>query len=558
MAALTLALSLMPTAYARIITVDDDAPANFTNIQAAINVAIERDIVEVRPGTYTGPGNYNIRFNGKAITVRGTNPQDFDVVAATIIDCNSQGPGFIFDKKEYQHSVLSGLTITNGRSFGYYGGAIECREARPTISNCILVGNTAAKYGGGISSNSIDSPGADLIVKNCLITDNYAGGLGGGVYAGHLNSVTIDRCTITGNTSAWRGGALYGSSSVHRINKCIITGNKSGLMGGGITTRIGEMIITGCTITGNVAASTGGGFSAIGEAEPTVANSIIAGNSAPPGPEIAFHELDSQSKPRMSLSWCAIQGGRDQIHFDPNCTLDWGPGNIDADPCFANPGYWGHIADPNIRIEPNDPNSTWVNGDYHLKSQGGRWNPDEGGWTIDEVTSLCIDSGDPNSPLGLELFPNGGRINMGVYGGTGEASKSYFGKPLCETIAAGDINGDCLIDARDFALLAGNWLISGPLATMQATNPYPPDGQTYATGSVLTWTPGYGATSHDVYFGTGSSFSFQGNQTDTAFYPSPLPLLPDTTYYWQIDEVSAAGTIEGPVWTFTTGRTTTR
>ena len=113
-----------------------------------------------------------------------------------------------------------------------------------------------------------------------------------------------------------------------------------------------------------------------------------------------------------------------------------GQGNIEADPCFADP----------------------CNGDYHLKSQAGRWDANEGGWTMDEVTSLCIDAGDPNSPIDLEPFPNGGIINMGAYGGTVEASKSYFGKPPCETIVAGDINGDCIVNLKDFAFMTFRWL----------------------------------------------------------------------------------------------------
>lgn len=79
----------------------------------------------------------------------------------------------------------------------------------------------------------------------------------------------------------------------------------------------------------------------------------------------------------------------------------------------------------NIIVEPNDPNAVWIEGDYHLKSQAGRWNPMSQSWVIDDVTSLCIDAGDPNSPVGDEPVPNGGIINMGAYGGTAEASKSY-------------------------------------------------------------------------------------------------------------------------------------
>ena len=113
-----------------------------------------------------------------------------------------------------------------------------------------------------------------------------------------------------------------------------------------------------------------------------------------------------------------------------------GQGNIEADPCFADP----------------------CNGDYHLKSQAGRWDPNRASWVKDDVTSLCSDAGDPASPVGLEPFPNGGIVNMGAYGGTEEASKSYFGEPACETIFAGDINGDCKIDTTDLWLMTSHWL----------------------------------------------------------------------------------------------------
>ena len=96
--------------------------------------------------------------------------------------------------------------------------------------------------------------------------------------------------------------------------------------------------------------------------------------------------------------------------------------------------------------------------DFHLKSQAGRWDPDSQNWVQDAVTSLCIDGGDMASPIGFEPFPNGGRINMGAYGGTEQASKSYFGTAPCETIVAGDINGDCKVNLVDFAIMAWHWL----------------------------------------------------------------------------------------------------
>jgi hypothetical protein len=79
-----------------------------------------------------------------------------------------------------------------------------------------------------------------------------------------------------------------------------------------------------------------------------------------------------------------------------------GEGNLDKDPLFADPD-----AD-----------------DYHLKSAAGRWDPATQTWVQDTVTSPCIDAGDPTTDLIDEPDPNGGRINLGAYGGTTQASKS--------------------------------------------------------------------------------------------------------------------------------------
>jgi len=67
---------------------------------------------------------------------------------------------------------------------------------------------------------------------------------------------------------------------------------------------------------------------------------------------------------------------------------------------------------------------TQTEGDYHLKSQAGRWDAGTQGWVKDDVTSPCIDAGDPDADYGDELWPHGQRLNMGAYGGTSEASLS--------------------------------------------------------------------------------------------------------------------------------------
>ena len=66
-------------------------------------------------------------------------------------------------------------------------------------------------------------------------------------------------------------------------------------------------------------------------------------------------------------------------------------------------------------------------------------------------------------PIGLESFPNGGFVNMGAYGSTPEASKTYFGEPVCGMIVAGDINGDCQVNMADLEIMALHWTDEEPL-----------------------------------------------------------------------------------------------
>ena len=65
---------------------------------------------------------------------------------------------------------------------------------------------------------------------------------------------------------------------------------------------------------------------------------------------------------------------------------------------------------------------------FHLKSRQGHWDEANSKWVKDEETSPCIDAGDPADDFSAEPEPNGGRINMGAYGGTREASQSPEGE----------------------------------------------------------------------------------------------------------------------------------
>jgi len=105
-----------------------------------------------------------------------------------------------------------------------------------------------------------------------------------------------------------------------------------------------------------------------------------------------------------------------------------------------------------------------------------------------------------------------------------------------------------------FTLLAAmavtNTAFAKPLPG-KATIPSPADQATNVSITVdLSWIAGSRATSHDVYFGTTSPGTFQGNQAATTFNPGTMNN--EQTYYWRIDEVNSGGTTVGDVWSFTT------
>jgi hypothetical protein len=264
---------------------------------------------------------------------------------------------------------------------------------------------------------------------------------GGGGIDNVKNSTSIlINCTVSSNVGFWRGGGVLngyagvsGSSNPILIN-CILSGNSTDRYGGGMYNEFSSPKIINCTFNDN-SAERGGAIYSYRDSRPVLTNCILYGDRSKFGNEIYLGFYGSQSS-SINVSYSNIQGGQEGVYVEAGSTLNWENGNINGAPFFA------------------DPN----NEDYHLKSQAGRWDPLIAGWIKDDVTSPCIDAGNPSSPIGLEPFPNGGIINIGAYGGTAEASKSYFGKPPCETIMAGDINGDCKVDFKDFALMASHWL----------------------------------------------------------------------------------------------------
>jgi hypothetical protein len=331
----------------------------------------------------------------------------------------------------YIHS--GSLSPPHQEWFDQYGGGACIDSGTPTLTNCTFTGNSAGRGGGMYNTNS------NPTVINCVFKGNSVE-----AHVYHPSGSTMDNwgSSPTVANCIFPDGQIANWGSAPTIRNCLFTGNSS------IQGDTSTITVVNCTFTGNAGTSPAAVWD---YSTATFNNCIFWGN----GPTRIYHDCPGTT---VTFTYSNILGGQTAIvnpcdPCDPYNGLVWGEGNIDVDPCFAQPGYW----DPNGTPQyPND--DFWVDGDYHLKSQAGRWDPNTQTWIIDEVTSPCIDAGDPASPIGPEPFPNGGIINMGAYGGTAEASKSYFNKPPCDTIVAGDINGDCAVDSKDFALMALHWL----------------------------------------------------------------------------------------------------
>lgn len=209
------------------IQVDDDGEADFRVIQAAVDAASPNDVIVVNPGTYTGTGNRDIDLQGKAITIRGTDPLDSAVVQATVINCEGTEaePHRGFLVVDCNGAVISGLTVTGGVAAA--GGGIFCENSALDLTYCRIL-------------NNVTLPGSPESDPN--------GGPGGGVYAAS-SEVTLLGCTLGANatgaggasqsaeeTRAGNGGpgaGFYSQDCVVQITDCSIVDNTTGAGGTG-------------------------------------------------------------------------------------------------------------------------------------------------------------------------------------------------------------------------------------------------------------------------------------------------------------------------------------
>jgi len=338
----------------------------------------------VKPGVVVKfAGHFGLTVGYRA-TLRAEGTEQEHIVF-TPIDCNEGWFGIRFVNSGAD-DVLKYCTVEYARKpynagSGYLdllGGGILCCsswEAEPSY---------------GVPSNPT--------IDHCLIANNHALS-GGGIFCMDESKAVITNNTIVDNSAFLDGGAIYVEDSSPTITNNIIAHNSS-LDSGGILTWYGTPSIINNTIVHNRPNGLYLGptpWTWEPDSSPPVLNNIIWENEIYLSWYVSLEDYD--------IRFNNIQGGFEiggEEGGEEEGEEGGGEGNIDVDPCFADPG----------------------NRDYHLNSQAGRWDPSSQTWVQDDVTSPCIDAGQPETPIGSEPSPNGDIINMGAYGGTDEASKS--------------------------------------------------------------------------------------------------------------------------------------
>ncbi|MBQ6924122.1 MAG: fibronectin type III domain-containing protein [Kiritimatiellae bacterium] len=278
------------------------------------------------------------------------------------------------------------------------GGALYLTTCgNVAIDSCQFLGNVARKHTAHDSSAAYGGAICAINLARLEITDSdFAAngsvgrkGIGGAVYLADANgngtmTTVMTRCSFVGNgysvtNSSWGSIALVsGNLAMTNILQCATTHER------GIDIRGGSANLANVTVADCV---NGYGIVVASAAACTLRNSIVWGN------------------------------GKGAIYGSPSVTYSClqndvaGEGNFVADPLFADASH------------------------YHLLSQGGYLTGGfftGGEWTRRRATSPCIDAGDPAAPYALEPHRNGKRLNLGAYGNTAAASKTYV--PLGTTV----------------------------------------------------------------------------------------------------------------------------
>ncbi len=233
-----------------------NVPADYPTIQQGIDAAVDGDQVWVADGTYTGEGNRDIDFHGKAIIVRSQSGDPNLCIIDCEGDANDPHRAFVFQSGEGNDSRLEGFTITSGWA-QEYGGAVYILNGGPTIRDCVFSPadggtNHVGYLGSGGAVSSIDS---SALFIDCVFDNNGAIDYGrGGAMFIQGGATQLINCTFSGNV-ADRGGGVYIVEAAVTLSNCAFIGNEveeyDGVYGGGIYCVDGNLNLLNCSFESN-------------------------------------------------------------------------------------------------------------------------------------------------------------------------------------------------------------------------------------------------------------------------------------------------------------------
>ncbi|NOZ76051.1 MAG: DUF1573 domain-containing protein, partial [FCB group bacterium] len=218
----------------------------------------------------------------------------------------------------------------------------------------------------GTYFENIVFPDSNVVLRGAGPDESIIDGSGNGsvvtINAGLDSTTRLEGFTIR-NGEATSGAGIYCSNSNPLLMNVIIHGNVADY-GGGIILYNSNPSLNNVTVNSNIANNIGGGIY-LSNSNPNLVNAILWNDT----PEEVYLSDISDS---ISISYSDLQGGLNSIATNNKGTVNWGPGNIDANPLFVDAAN-------------NDYNLTWE--------------------------SPCIDAGDPSSPHDSE----GTVVEMGAY-----------------------------------------------------------------------------------------------------------------------------------------------
>ena len=148
----------------------------------------------------------------------------------TFTNNSASGGGGMYNS-DSSSPVLTNCTFSgnraSGSSYGYGGGMYNSGSStKPVLTNCTF-SNNSADAGGGMYNS-----GSDPVLTNCTFSSNSASGssygYGGGMYNYYSSSPTLTNCILWGNTATSSGNEIYTTSNSNpTIDTCIIEGGYS-------------------------------------------------------------------------------------------------------------------------------------------------------------------------------------------------------------------------------------------------------------------------------------------------------------------------------------------